>query len=276
LKFEYYYRPTPHAEADIEDLSRPFLVNCVGMVDADAFLYNRAIRNDFYLIYVTNGFLNVEINNTKFMLEKGNFLIIPPRTPYYYHTDDNTHLIYFCAHFTGYEVMDILNLLNLSLLSPVCVGIKKSIEQHFYNSFREFMLPDGFTDFSMINIIRTILCEFARRISPDISRHTFKKSIQYINEMYYENISVEFLAKMEDMSESYYRKRFLEITNTTPHKYIIDKRLSIAYNLLEFTNQSVSEIAQAVGYEDEYYFCRIFKKKAGISPGKYRQQITKK
>ena len=55
-------------------------------------------------------------------------------------------------------------------------------------------------------------------------------------------------------------------------EYVTQCRISAAQKLLERTERTVAEIAAQVGYDDENYFIRLFKKHTGITPGAYRRQ----
>ena len=67
------------------------------------------------------------------------------------------------------------------------------------------------------------------------------------------------------------RRIFKSAVNTTPVKYINYLRLEKAKNMLINSNYSVNEIAFSVGFEDAYYFSRLFKKEIGISPSEYKK-----
>jgi AraC family transcriptional regulator len=59
----------------------------------------------------------------------------------------------------------------------------------------------------------------------------------------------------------------------TPLNYINQKRVEKGKYLLEHTQFSVGEISEEVGFKDELYFSRVFKKYVGISPLAYRKQV---
>ena len=60
----------------------------------------------------------------------------------------------------------------------------------------------------------------------------------------------------------------------TPIHYLIDIRLTKAYNLLtQNLEMSIQEIAAQVGYEDAYHFSKLFKKKYGVAPSAVRRRI---
>ncbi len=67
-----------------------------------------------------------------------------------------------------------------------------------------------------------------------------------------------------------FMRRFTKATGFTPVEYVQNLRIEEAKQLLETTSAGIDEISAEVGYEDLSYFRRLFKKKAGISPAKYR------
>ena len=58
-------------------------------------------------------------------------------------------------------------------------------------------------------------------------------------------------------------------------QYIISLRFANATNLLENTDYNIKEIAKTVGYDDPYYFSRLFKKCTELSPVGYRKKARK-
>ena len=68
------------------------------------------------------------------------------------------------------------------------------------------------------------------------------------------------------------RKRFRDEFGVSPGQYALDLRIQRARALLINPRRTVKEIAHAVGFDDPYYFSRIFKKKIGLSPAHYRHR----
>jgi AraC-like DNA-binding protein len=60
-------------------------------------------------------------------------------------------------------------------------------------------------------------------------------------------------------------------TGSTPKEYILRVRLSKAKDLLAATDQSVVQVARAVGYDDPAYFTRLFTQRVGLSPTMFRR-----
>ena len=73
------------------------------------------------------------------------------------------------------------------------------------------------------------------------------------------------------MTETHFRRLFKEIYGMSPIKYINEIRTERARGLIANSNLSLSQIAEKVGYGDVYYFSRVFKKIAGVSPSAYKK-----
>ena len=101
-----------------------------------------------------------------------------------------------------------------------------------------------------------------------------ERAVRFFNDNYNRNISVESYAKQHHVSVCWFIKSFTQLTRLTPMQYIISVRIANAKSLLSDTNQSVSQIASAVGYDNSLYFSRIFKKHTGLTPSQYRHSAT--
>ena len=98
----------------------------------------------------------------------------------------------------------------------------------------------------------------------------------YIDIHYAEGISLQSIASLFDRNASYIARKFQQHFQTSVMQYIANKRVDRAKRLLESTELKVFEISDIVGYSDEKYFFRVFKKTAGCSPLEYRLQFSEK
>ena len=98
-----------------------------------------------------------------------------------------------------------------------------------------------------------------------------KSVLSYVEEHYSEDISVEDMAELCFYSKSYFMKFFKESMGMSFITYLNDYRLETAANKLRATDDNILEIAEACGFDNLSYFNRSFKKKYGITPGKYRK-----
>jgi len=91
----------------------------------------------------------------------------------------------------------------------------------------------------------------------------------------YNNLSIEQLAYICNMSLSTFKREFKKTFADTPAHYIKSRRLQTAKNLLLTTTDSISEIAYSIGFEDISTFSAIFKEKFNLSPSKFRMNQIK-
>lgn len=84
--------------------------------------------------------------------------------------------------------------------------------------------------------------------------------------------SVKKLAQLVAMSPSRFAARFSAAVGESPMAYVTKWRMNVACRRLESTNQSVDQIAAALGYESLPAFSRAFKKQVGVSPARWREK----
>ena len=100
--------------------------------------------------------------------------------------------------------------------------------------------------------------------------------IQEIKQSYTENITLTNLSEKYGISISHLSSLLKEQLGLPFSQYITCKRIEKAKELLVYERLSIGEIAELVGYNDYFYFSKVFKKNTGISPSKYRSYALKK
>ncbi len=98
------------------------------------------------------------------------------------------------------------------------------------------------------------------------------KATAYIKENLADKISLDKAAERVYLSKSYFCRIIKEELNCTFTEYVNRLRIDRSKYLLRNTDVPIAEIASAVGFGDQSYFTRIFKRQTGIAPGKYREQ----
>lgn len=99
------------------------------------------------------------------------------------------------------------------------------------------------------------------------------KAIHYLNSHYRESdLNLKTVAKVANMSISYFCSKFKLATGDSCISYLTDIRMKKAKELLTDTDMRVHEIASYVGYENPTYFCTAFKRSAGCTPESFRKQ----
>lgn len=86
------------------------------------------------------------------------------------------------------------------------------------------------------------------------------------------DLSVNTLCALMGVGKTKLSADFKKYAGTSIAKFILDTRMEKAQMLLTATDMPVSEVSAKVGFDDYTYFCRVFRKKVGLSPSVYRAQ----
>ncbi|MBQ4510927.1 MAG: helix-turn-helix transcriptional regulator [Clostridia bacterium] len=250
----------------------PLLINTSGYYEAALPFetYNSIGRDDYYLMYITNGQLSFEIDDSLHIAKCGDFVIFPPNHKYKYEGAPPAYYLY--VHFTGSYADRFLKECGFNNL-PCIISNEFSVEmQNKFNKLIDtFLYNETLAIQRCASILQEIILDMARIELDKANNSPLKASLKYIHSFYTTKIDVPYLAKMENLSVSRYGTVFKRITGKSPNEYIIDLRLQLAKSLLENTKMSIRQISEKIGYTDQYFFSRLFKKYSGVSPQKYRK-----
>lgn len=97
---------------------------------------------------------------------------------------------------------------------------------------------------------------------------------QVMEKNYAYDLSLNEYARISSRSLAAFKRDFFDYYQTTPGKWLTDKRLKHATMLLKTTKQNVSDIVFHSGFKNVSHFSRIFKEKFGQSPLQYRKNLT--
>lgn len=102
--------------------------------------------------------------------------------------------------------------------------------------------------------------------------HIIRIVLVYIhNNLKNQNLDISRICEFTKYSSSYLCRCFKASMGQTINHYIMQKRIERAGMLLLETNDTLNVIAEETGFGSVQYFCKIFKKKTGVSPGDYRE-----
>lgn len=97
-----------------------------------------------------------------------------------------------------------------------------------------------------------------------------QKGIEFISANYSYAITVEDIADYVGVSRSHLFRSFETVLGRSPKEYLTDFRMKQACYLLEYSNLSITAIANSLGFDNSLYFSKTFHKQKGISPKEYR------
>jgi two-component system, response regulator YesN len=101
------------------------------------------------------------------------------------------------------------------------------------------------------------------------------KAIDYVKRSYMKKITLEEVASHVYLSPSYFSKIFKDEMKCNFNTYLNNVRIDMSKRLLLDDSVAIVDIANLVGYEDQSYFSKVFKKVTNVSPGKFRESRGK-
>lgn len=95
-----------------------------------------------------------------------------------------------------------------------------------------------------------------------------------IDTRYQHGVTLDELAHVAGFSRYHLIRVFCHVYKTTPHQYLVQKRVEKAKTLLRTTDDSITDICFAVGFQSVGSFSALFRKLTGLSPSSYREHAA--
>lgn len=269
---------------DFKDKSRPLIVGSCGTYRLSNHpkmpTYRPKGRLDYQIIYIASGVGHFHFDSAEneTIVPVVNIVLYRPKElqKYGYYGEDKTEV--YWIHFTGSDVKNILRKYGLKDKERI-FHVSSSME--YERIFKRIVIElqrcqDNYEE--MLTLLLThLLIVFDRELSREhiitneYMDREMDNAVSYFNENYNKDISIEQYAESRGMSVSWFIRNFKKFTGTSPMQFIVSLRINNAQILLEQTNYTINEIAKIVGYDDQLYFSRLFRKQKEFSPSQYRK-----
>ena len=268
----------------VEILDKPLFVTCAGYYRMQTRKLLRTDRpqgrKDYQLLYVAAGKVRFYFDGVERIVTKGSMVLFRPNEPQTYDLSSADKSETYWVHFTGGAVEEMLQRYEIPSNEPVIfAGSSPDYPWLFRRLIQELQLQRAnFEELLAIELQHIFLLisryqqeehRIAAQMLDEIAR-----AEHYFSENYHKNIVIEDYAKSCLMSANWFTQNFRRITKLTPMQYIVSLRITNAMSLLDQTDYTVAQIAEAVGYDNALYFSRIFKKHTGMSPSAYKNRHT--
>lgn len=230
------------------------------------------------LIYCVDGRGWAEINETNVTVEKGQYLIIPKNVPHRYGADDVTPWSIYWIHFKGSSSPVIVKALtnnSKGLFSGIAsFGDKRlNLFYEIYDILELGYSADRLSYSSMVlwNYLGTFCY-------PELFNSEIKKDepveivIRYMHENSGKPLKLKDMADLVHVSASHFSALFKKKTGYSPLDYFNHIKIQKACQYLEFTDIHIKELGYQLGFNDPFYFSRLFNKYMGESPIEYRKR----
>lgn len=230
-------------------------------------------RKGYGLVFVEYGQLDFLCNDTLYFSDNKHILYIPKGVSYVLSCSEK------CQHYTinfdiaaGQHLFDEFYCYNMELTKNMVAMLNK-----FYICWE---LNRSTSDLTCMSRLYEILAHlnFSNSKTAYYPRKHFDSispSVEFL-EMHYADPSIcnEVIAEVSGISTVYFRKLFTQHYGISPMRFVRQKRINKARNLIENGYTNITEIAESTGFNSIYHFSKAFKQIVGVSPANYAQAFV--
>lgn len=261
-----------HAE---HPLVRGLFLTDVGYFPNAAFHYKERKEGaeENILIYCTEGNGIIEVKNKRYEIGMNEVFCIPSHTQHKYYAGKADPWSILWVHFKG-ENIKHFPIQEMKVIKMNSAPANSRMMFLFDLIFR--VLERNYTLGNFIylsQVLSLMLSEiyYREKVSETDKQNKYLTTvIRYMYKNVHQNISLDMISEQLGLSKSYLNAIFKKYTQKSPIDFFISIKMQEACKLLKLTKMHVYEVSQQLGYDDQYYFSRIFKKVIGVSPKEYK------
>lgn len=241
-------------------------VECGSEVCNPGHFFGPAVRTYWLLHFVVSGKGTFQTSKSTYTLVKNQIFIIRPYEINTYTADTNDPWEYIWIGFRAGITLPPAFTMHDTVYAPELLRVFREAlnapEKYNYEAF-------------LCSRIWEIISFMSAEETPSEAFEMYIRPALNIMETEYPNgIKVNDIAERLHINRSYFSSLFNEVVGKPPHEYLTELRMEKAIKLMRSNNYSITVTANSVGFSDVFAFSRAFKKRYGISPSDFKQQIT--
>lgn len=252
-------------------------------------------HDEFEIIYVQDGSSCFVVDNLKITAFKGDLIVIPPQVPHSIeqHLDNKADFFNFLFRADAIVDKSTCSYLYEKYIEPFESGFKQiTYYQKQYSPLNKEATPllqelidkrhdvyskDELLVISTIFKLLQLINKYAKNTHTpsniDKSLGFIKDAVFKVQQMYPQDLSIEYMAQSLNVSKSHFMKTFKKTMGVSFTQYLIDYRLKIAARQLKEGKLKIFEISNNCGFNNGSYFIRSFKEKYKTSPKNYQKMF---
>ena len=241
---------------------------------AGGYGWGPGIRDHFLLHHILSGRGTCVIGERRYELLPGDtFLVYPGATVHYFAHEENPWE-YVWVGFNGMDAERYVEMTDFASDSPVLRGEHgKTIAELVETVYEAY----GTAPWEHLAMTGRLYALLSYLVASSRSGAAWQKeghdcaeaAADYIINHFSQPLSVEALAEHLSVSHSSLYRKFMKRYQMSPKRFLLSYRIDRACILLSTTDHSVQEVSNSVGFDDPFYFSRVFKEEKGISPRRY-------
>jgi len=268
----YFHTPSEFASRHFN-----FVLRAGHLTAARDYRVERRICSGHDLLYCLRGRGTVTFGGSRFSVGPGQLAWIDGHHPHAHQADPTDPWELLWIRLDGLALGEIARTLRVHQ-HPVC-GVSPEVE----TIFRKILvllrdLPTAYEARIHAEIASLLAYLFEERHADEEGGVDMALSVKTVVEQmgiyFYRNWSSADLAALAKMSVPNFFRSFRRSTGLSPLKWLRLRRINEAKRRLVESRDSVKEIAEQVGYTDQFYFSRDFHKHTGVSPSEFRRRET--
>lgn len=158
---------------------------------------------------------------------------------------------------------------SMDRLAQLCGQIKKVIKE-----YAKLDVSAGISSLlTGLHNVKTAYFQAVDSISNSTNERHVMKAIEFIQQHFYDKLSLEEVASHVHLHPNYLSELFHKKTGVHFSEYVTRVRIQEAKRLLSDTNCKIEDVSERAGFMSYRHFCRVFHKQEGVSPSSYRKQF---
>jgi len=229
----------------------------------------------FHYVIDGSGRVYIKSSDQKNSINKNEGFLITPGTTSSYKADAIKPWSYYWIEFNGIKAKSFMSKAGLTNEHYHFKNKENKSSSHLINIFEEILNSknEALTIAQLYLLLNTIIENSQTNINYDnydVNNIYIREALIYIGNNYNHNMTVNEIAKHCNISRTHLSRLFKQELGISPSQYLINFRLNKASELLEDNNLSINEIANKVGYSNQFNFSTAFKKKFDVPPTQWR------